>query len=567
MLRDTVQQVLIQAVKAAQADGSLPPVSVDTPDIQRPRQPEHGDYATNVAMVLASAVKKETGQKANPRQIAQAIASHIPQDGLIGQVEIAGPGFINLRLATEWLQRQVVAIIQAGDRFGNIDRGQGQRWQVEYVSANPTGPLHFGGARNAVLGDSLANVLEAAGYQVQREYYVNDAGTQFQLFVETLYTRYLQLLGRDEPLPEGGYQGEYVVDYARRVLERKGEELAHMPRPEALKVLWPLAREIVLQDLEEELSLIDVRFDNWFSEQSLYDEGLVDQVLDLLRQKGDIAERDGALWFLASKYPGNDKDEVVVRSNGMPTYFASDIAYHYDKFVRRGFDVAVDVWAVDHQGHVPRMKAVMMALGLDPERLIILLYNLVKLVRGGQEVKMSKRAGEFITLREVVEEVGPDPVRFMLLTRSPEASIEFDLELAVAQSNENPVYYVQYSHARICSILTKAREAHFQVDDDPTPEDEALTQLLTHPAELDLIRKMLELEEQIDLAVEKRSPHNLTHYAMELARIFNLFYRDCRVVDPAEPELSRARLLLCRAARVALARVLRLMGMSTPESM
>ncbi len=567
MLRDTLQQVLIQAVEAAQADGSLPRVSIRAPEVQRPRQPDHGDYATNVAMVLASAVKRETGQRANPRQIAQAIVSHIPPNGLIGQVEVAGPGFINLRLAPEWLQRQVLAIVQAGDRFGNIDRGQGQRWQVEFVSANPTGPLHFGGARNAVLGDSLSNVLEAAGYQVQREFYVNDAGTQFQLFVETLYARYLQLLGQEAPLPEEGYQGQYMVEYARRVREQEGDRLAQLPREEALRALWPLARAIVLQDLEEELALIQVHFDNWFSEQSLYDEGLVDQVLEILRQRGDIVERDGALWFRASKYPGNEKDEVVVRSNGMPTYFASDIAYHYDKFCRRRFDVVVDVWSVDHQGHVPRMHAVMRALGLEPDRLIILLYNLVKLVRGGQEVKMSKRAGEFVTLREVVAEVGPDAVRFMLLTRSPEAGIEFDLALAVAQSNENPVFYVQYSHARICSILAKARAAGFAVDEEPGPEVQADLQRLTHPAELDLIRKMLELEEQIDLAVEKRSPHNLPHYAMELARVFNLFYRDCRVVDPAEPERSRARLLLCRAAQVALSRVLGLMGMSAPESM
>ncbi len=567
MLRDTLQQVLIQAVEAAQADGSLPRVSIRPPEVQRPRQPDHGDYATNVAMVLASAVKRETGQRANPRQIAQAIVSHIPRNGLIGQVEVAGPGFINLRLAPEWLQRQVVAIVQAGDRFGNIDRGQGQRWQVEFVSANPTGPLHFGGARNAVLGDSLSNVLEAAGYQVQREFYVNDAGTQFQLFVETLYARYLQLLGQEVPLPADGYQGQYMVEYARRVRDQEGDRLAQLPREEALRALWPLARAIVLQDLEEELALIHVHFDNWFSEQSLYDEGLVDQVLEILRQQGDIVERDGALWFRASRYPGNEKDEVVVRSNGMPTYFASDIAYHYDKFCRRGFDVVVDVWSVDHQGHVPRMHAVMRALGLEPDRLIILLYNLVKLVRGGQEVKMSKRAGEFVTLREVVAEVGADAVRFMLLTRSPEAGIEFDLALAVAQSNENPVFYVQYSHARICSILAKARAAGFAVDEEPAPEVETDLQRLTHPAELDLIRKMLELEEQIDLAVEKRSPHNLTHYAMELARIFNLFYRDCRVVDPGEPERSRARLLLCRAAQVALSRVLGLMGMSAPESM
>ena len=567
MLREQVKDILIQAVQAAEADHVLPPVPIPEPEIMRPKQASHGDYSSNVALVLASAVKKATGEKVNPRQIGQAIADHIPQNGMIGAVELAGPGFINLRLSDAWLQEQVRTIIQAGPDFGRIDRGKGQRWQVEFVSANPTGPLHFGGARNAVLGDSLSNVLEAASYDVQREFYVNDAGTQFQLFVETLYARYLQLLGRDEPLPEGGYQGSYVVDYARQLLEREGERFAQMPRAEALQALKPLAREIVLADLEDELALIGVRFDNWFSEQSLYDEGLVEQVLELLREQGDIVEKDGALWFRASKYPGNEKDEVVIRSNGLPTYFASDIAYHYDKFIRRKFDTVVDVWAVDHQGHVPRMKAVMMALGLDPERLIILLYNLVKLMRGGQEVKMSKRAGEFVTLREVVQEVGPDSVRFMLLTRSPESAIEFDLSLAVAQNNENPVYYVQYSHARICSILRRAQELGFHPDALADQADPEVLKLLTHPAELTLIRKMLELEDQIDFAVDKLSPHNLTHYAMELARTFNLFYRDCKVVDASNVPLSQARLLLSLAARTVLARVLSLMGMSAPESM
>lgn len=567
MLRNTLQKLIENAIDAAQSDGTLPPVSLPAPDIMRPNQPEHGDYSTNVAMVMTSAVKKATGEKANPRQIADAIVSHMSKNGMVGDVTLAGPGFINLHLAERWVQQQVLTIVQAGEEFGAIERGQGQRWQVEYVSANPTGPIHFGGARNAVLGDSLANVLEAAGYTVQREFYVNDAGTQFQLFVESLYVRYLQRHDREASIPEGGYPGEYMLDYARQLTATEGDRLLGMAQTEAVETIRPLARQIVLDDLEEELALIGVTFDNWFSEQSLYDEGLVEQVLAMLSEKGEIVERDGARWFLASHYPKNDKDEVVVRSNGLPTYFASDIAYHYDKFVRRHFDKVVNVWAVDHQGHMPRMAAVMEALDLDPDRLVILLYNLVKLIREGQEVKMSKRSGEFLTLREVAEEVGADAMRFMLLTRGPESSIEFDLDLAVAESNENPVYYVQYSHARICSILEKADAEGLAVPEFSADEPADILAFLTHPSELALIRKMLELEEQIDFAVDKLSPHNLTHYAMELARVFNGFYRDCRVVDADNPDLSQARLLLCSAARIVLARVLSLMGMSAPQNM
>lgn len=567
MLRDQIQSTVLESINAAAVAGDLPTVSITAPEMLRPNRSEHGDYSTNIAMVLAAAVKKETGEKANPRQIAQTIADRIPKNGLIGEVELAGPGFINLRLSESWLQQQVKAIIAAGDSFGNIERGVGQRWQIEFVSANPTGPLHFGGARNAVLGDAISNVLEAAGYEVQREFYVNDAGTQMQLYVETLYARYLQHFGREADIPAEGYKGAYMVEYAARLAAEHGDRFLNMDRDAALAAIRPLGRAIVLEDLQNELGLIGVNFDRWFSEQSLYDDGAVEDVLSMLSEKGEIVERDGAQWFRASNYPKNEKDEVVVRSTGAPTYFASDIAYHYNKFILRGFDKVINVWAVDHQGHVSRMHAVMAALGLDPERLTILLYNLVKLMRNGQEVKMSKRSGDFLTLREVAEEVGGDAVRFMLLTRGPESSIDFDLDLAVAESNENPVYYVQYSHARICSILAKAAAEGVLPAGGLDNVDEGMTALLTHPSELDLIRKILELEEQIDLAVDKLSPHNLTHYAMDLARTFTAFYRDCRVVDPDHLDLSHARLLLSLAARTALARVLRLMGMTAPESM
>ncbi len=583
MIRDQIRQAVIDAVAAAQAAGDLPEMDIPQVEIQRPNQPEHGDYSSNVALLAASAVRKSTGGKVNPRQIAQSIVDHLaPNDSsgngradAIGSVELAGPGFINIRLGERWLQDQVPAILAAGADFGAIDKGEGERWQVEYVSANPTGPLHYGGGRNAVLGDTLANLLDAAGYEVQREFYVNDSGTQFQLFIESLYACYVQrcqqeseAAGPSAEVPEDGYHGAYLHDYAGIVWEREGDRYLKMERDAAVASMRDIGREIVLHDLEDELQELGVSFDRWFSERSLYDEGLVDTLLKQLAADGEVIERDGAHWFVASKYPGNEKDEVVIRSSGAPTYFASDIAYHYDKFVRRKFDRVINVWAVDHQGHVPRMGAVMRALDVDPERLVILLYNLVKLIRDGSEVKMSKRSGDLLTVREVVEEVGPDAVRFMLLTTSPERSVDFDMSLAVQRKNENRVYYVQYGHARICSLLQKAAQNGYEIPEAMPGDAADALSLLTHPAELTLIRKMLEMEEQIELAVERLSPHNLTYFAEDLTKAFSAFYENCQVLhSDVPPELARARLLLSLAARTALSRVLRLMGMTTPETM
>ena len=567
MLKDTLRVVVEQAIEAARADGTLP--AFDMPDIQilRPKQADHGDYSCNVAMVTAAAIRQATGEKVNPRQIAQTIVDHMTLGELIDAVELAGPGFINIRLATGWLQSQVATILAAGDAYGNLTRGAGQHWQVEYVSANPTGPIHYGGGRNAVLGDSLANVLEAAGYDVQREYYVNDGGTQFRLFVETLYARYMQALGHDVPIPDDGYQGAYMADYGRLIADEHGDRFAQMDRDAALAEIRPLGRAIVLGVLERELGALGVVFDNWFSEQSLHDSGLVEQSLNYLDERGELVRRDGAIWFAASRYPKNEKDEVVIRSNGQPTYFASDIAYHYDKFINRGFDKVVDVWGVDHQGHVPRMNAMMQAFGLDPDRLVILMHDLVKLVRDGKETRMSKRAGTLLSIGDVVEEVGADAVRFNLLMRAPESTIEFDLDLAVKEENDNPVHYVRYGHARISSIIDKAREKGFVIEPTVGQDDVALLAMLDHPSELALIRKLIELEEQLEIAIDKLSPHNLPHYALDLTKTFSGFYRDCLVVDVDHPEMSRARLYLTQATRTVLAKTLGLMGVSAPESM
>lgn len=574
MVRDSLKALFTSALADAQAAGALPQLPAPAFELLRPKQAEHGDYSCNIAMVVAAAARK-AGATVNPRQVAQAVVDHLPgpaqgQPAMLSGVEIAGPGFINLRLADGWLQQQVAAIVAAGPAFGNNTRGAGQHWQVEFVSANPTGPIHYGGARNACLGDAVANVLQASGYTVQREFYVNDGGTQFHAFIETLYARIMQALGHEAALPDKPYLGEYMHDYARALLQAHGDQWSALPRAEAIVALRPIGREFVVNQLKRELGRINVSFDNWFSEQSLYDDGLVEQALADMDARGELERRDGAIWFKASAYPGIEKDEVVVRSNGAPTYLAADIAYHYDKLVRRNFDQVVNVWSVDHQGHVARMHAVVQSFGVDPKRLTILIYDLVKLVRGGEDVKLSKRAGNLISIDDVVEEVGSDALHFHLLSRAPESVIEFDLDLAIAQNNDNPVYYVQYSHARICSILAKARGEGFAVDapaEDPAATPAAELGLLVHPSELALVRKLLELEEQIDFAAERLTPHVLVHYSVELARSFNAFYRDCYVVDADNRPLSQARLLLCQAAATGLRKVLHLLGVSAPESM
>lgn len=534
-------------------------------EVMRPRRDGLGDFSTNAAMVLAAHLRRQD-LRLSPRQIAEALLAVWPRDDLLADCTVAGPGFINMTVAPDWYRHQCAAFISHPDHVGCPDLGRGQSWQVEFVSANPTGPLHFGGARNAVLGDSLARVLEAANFRVQREFYVNDAGTQFTLFVESLWTAYLQHHGQAAEFPAEGYAGAYIHSYADILVQRIGAELVQMPRAQALTALHPHARDIVLADVRQEIALIDIEFDRWFREQTLHDDGQVQAAIDRLTELGATYTRDGALWFAASRYADMDQDVVLVRSSGEPTYFAADIAYHRDKLENRGFAQVIDVWSVDHQGHVPRMQAMLRALDLDPARLEIVLYDLVKLVRDGREIAMSKRAGSFLTLREVVAEVGPDAVRFMLLTRAPESLLEFDLDRVIAQNQDNPVYFVQYSHARLCSIQARGCQAGI---DMPREADAiaALMQQLQHERELALMKALLDLDEQIEMAIKRLSPHNLTYYAVRIASCINIFYRDCRVLDDSNLPLTRARLLLCEAARLVLARVLFLIGVQAPRTM
>jgi arginyl-tRNA synthetase len=425
----------------------------------------------------------------------------------------------------------------------------------------------MGFGRNVVIGDGIANVLTAAGYEVQREYYVNDAGTQVELFVQSLFARYAQALGERVPLPEEGYQGEYVTRWGREIAEAHGRKYLEMPRGPALDALREIGvKEKVLGSVRADCAALGIRYDNWFRETSLYQDGQFEKIMTLLRQRQMLVVREGAVWFTASKLNDQLKDEVVIRSSGQPGYFVSDIAYHYDKFVLRGFDQVIDVWGADHQGHVPRMKAMMEALGLDPDRLTMLMYQLVTIMKGGEDVRLSRRSGTIVELGELIDEVGADAIRFILLSRAADSQMEFDVDLAKEQSDRNPVYYVQYAHARIASILREAEGRGFSAAGGDVS-------VLAHPAGLALIRKMIELSAVIEKAVTDLAPHHLTYYAQELATVFSLFYRDCRVLprkagDPGvTADQTAARLKLVQAARIIMARTLHLMGMSAPDRM
>jgi len=555
VVKHEITGLIQQAIRKAQKKGDLPSFAVPEISLEHPRQAEHGDYATPICLQLANLARMA------PLKIADIVVKYLPETAYLSKLEVAHPGYINFTLDDGWLAQQVETILAAGDTYGNTDIGHGKKVQVEYGSANPTGPLHVGSGRNIVLGDTLANVLAAAGYDVQREYYVNDAGSQMRLFNETLYARYAQALGQEIAIPEGGYAGRYMVQWGQEIAAEESDRYLSMPYDEAVTAIGKVGLAKALACIKEDVELLGVHYDRWYSEQSLYDDGYFARIMTILRQGGHIVEREGAIWFTATEL-GGDKDEVLVRSDGEPGYFASDIAYHYHKFVERGFDWVIDVWGADHQGHVPRMKAMMRALGLDPDRLTLIIYQLVTLKRGGEVVRLSRRTGDIITLREVIEDVGPDAVRFFLLARAADSQMDFDLDLAVEQSAENPVYYVQYGHARIASILRYATE---RVPDFAAGD----LSLLRHPAELALIRHMLLLPEVVEQAAVNLAPHHLTYYAPDLASAFHSFYKECRVVssDPTDAELNKARLKLVSAAKIVLAKALRLMGVTAPERM
>ena len=523
--------------------------------LEVPREKDHGDFATNIAMQLTKQAKK------NPRLIAQSIIDHLDTQGtFIEKVEIAGPGFINFKLDNSWLYDVLKDISIKKEKYGAIDLGKGKRINLEFVSANPTGPMHMGNGRGGALGDSLAAILEMAGYNVTREFYINDAGNQIEKFGQSLEARYLQLFGREGQVPEGGYEGEDITQHAKKFIEIHGDSYLDVDAHTRRKALIDYALEKNINQLKKDLKDYGINFDVWFPEHKLHDSAL-GEAMELLNKRGQIYEKDGAIWFKASDF-GAEKDEVLIRNNGFPTYFAVDIAYHINKLKTRNFDLAINIWGADHHGHVARLKGAMDAVGIDSSRLEVIIMQLVRLFRNGEIARMSKRKGKSITLSDLVEEVGRDAARFFFNMRSSDSHLDFDLDLAIKQSNENPVFYVQYAHARICSILRQMEEAGLSAEDI----NQANPSLLKEEQELDLMRKLAELPGEIEIAARNLEPNRITRYVLDVASLLHSFYNACRV-KVEDRELMKARLLLISSTRQVIYNVLKILGISAPEKM
>ncbi len=554
-LRSGLREALKEAVEKAISAGELPELEVPNFAVEVPRERDHGDFATNLAMMLAKPARNA------PRKIADILVNNLKVDrNLVEKVEIAGPGFINFYLDRNWPLQGLPAIFEEDVNYGRVNLGAGKKVQVEFVSANPTGLLHMGNARGAALGDSLAGILDFAGHDVSREYYINDAGKQIENFGLSLEARYFQLLGREGDVPEGGYHGQDIIDTVKNFIEKYGDQYLDIAAEERRQALIEFSLDEKLGAIKKGLQDFGVEYDVWFSEQSLHDSGKVHEALKLLKDNGYTYEHDGALWFKATEF-GVEKDEVLVRQNGIPTYFAADVAYHMDKF-RRGFDWVINVWGADHHGHVPRMKGAVKALGYDPDALDVVIMQLVRLFRGGEMVRMSKRTGQFITLEELVEEVGKDAARYFFVMRSSDSHLDFDLDLAKSQTNENPVYYIQYAHARICSILRQPGAMEIM---EKTREEKCL-QKLSSEAELSLARRLVDLPEEIAYAAGQLAPHRIARYLHEVAGLLHSFYNAHRVITE-DKEASTARLALVDATRIVLRNGLHLLGLTAPEKM
>lgn len=552
-----LKNIIEQAVKKAVSNGALPEAEMPQFNIEKPANKDNGDYSTNVAMAGARAFKKA------PRMIAEAIASCIDLDGTaFDRVEIAGPGFMNFFLSQQFYSNVLKDVFSCGKDYGKSDYGQGKRVLVEFVSANPTGPMHIGNARGGAIGDCLASVLDWAGFSVNREFYVNDAGNQIEKFATSLEVRYLQHYDSSIELPDDAYHGQDIVEHAENFIKEYGDKYVNADSKERRKALVDFALPKNIAGLERDLGRYRITYDKWFRESTLHNDGSVQRVIDALKEKGVTYEQDGALWFKASEY-GNDKDIVLVRANGLPTYIVPDIAYHYNKLVTRGYDKAIDVLGADHHGYVPRMKAALTALGLDASRLDCVIMQMVRLVRDGETIKLSKRSGKAITLNTLIDEVPLDAARFFFNLREPNSHFDFDLELAAKQSSENPVYYVQYAHARICSIIKKAQEQGVELK---TPSDDELA-LLNSKEEKDLIRHLSLLTDEIVSAAKSYDPAKITHYVIELATLFHKFYNAQRVMLDDNEGLMQARLFLCKAVKDMIYNILTMLKITAPEVM
>lgn len=553
---ESLRAIIAGAFRQAQEEGVFPAAEMPAFVVEIPADTRHGDFASNIAMASARALRMA------PQKIAAALIERFAFSGTpFVRAEAAGPGFLNFFLAPEWFAGVVRDVLDSGDQYGRSNAGNGEKVMVEFVSANPTGPMHMGNARGAAIGDCLASALDAAGYDVTREFYVNDAGNQILKFGASLYARYLQIYrGEDAvPFPEDGYHGEDIRENAREFADAFGDKYVDAPAEEAEKALVDYVLPRNIEKLRADLSRYRVDYDVWFYESTLHPDA-IDDAIARLREKGLIYEKDSALWYKATAY-GGEKDEVLVRQNGTPTYFAADIAYHYNKFAVRGFSRVINIWGADHHGHVARLKGAMDAIGLRGDKLDIVLMQLVRLIRDGEPYRMSKRTGKAITLSDIIDEIPIDAARFFFNMREASSTFDFDLDLAVQQSSENPVYYVQYAHARICSIMAKLTA------DSITPEREKADFLrLGTPEEIELIRLLAAFPNEIADAARAYDPARLTHYATQLATLFHKFYTVCRVAGEDEA-LMQARIHLCLAARQTLRNVLGLMKITAPESM
>lgn len=552
-IKDLLQKAIYQAAHKAIDDGIFASHELPQIILEVPPKKEFGDFATNFSMQAARAAKT------NPRVIAEAIVDRMKETWLEKAV-IAGPGFINFYLKSDWLYTMLRDILSQGENYGNSQSGENQRVQVEYVSANPTGPLHVGHGRGAAVGSALVNLLKAAGYDVASEYYINDAGNQIDNLAASVHARYLELLGQEVEFPADGYHGQDIIETAQRIIDKVGDSYLAKPIVERLAILKKIALEEKLAALKSDLASFNVQFDVWFSECTLHQNGALEETCQVLKDNGSIYEQDGALWLKSTAY-GDDKDRVVIRDNGIPTYLAADIAYHRNK-LERGFDQLINIWGADHHGYICRVKAAIGSLGFSPEQLEVLIVQMVSLYRSGQLVKMSKRTGQSVTLSELIEEVGTDAARFFFIMRSLDSQLDFDLDLAKSKSNENPVYYIQYAYARIASIFRQAAEDGITLEEiDYTKLD-----LLTSEYEIDLIKKLGEYQEEIADAAKERAPHRIARYVHDLSGQFHTFYNQCRIKG-VDRDLQLARMGLALAVQTTIRHALGILGISAPEKM
>ncbi len=552
-IKNILAAAIVAAAKKAIEQGTLKEGALPEVLLEVPPQKEFGDFATNFAMQSARSLK------CNPRMIAQAVIDNL-DCAYIARTEIAGPGFINFYLKQDWIYDMLAQIIVAGENYGNLKNDCSEKIQLEYVSANPTGPLHVGHGRGAAVGSALANLMKAAGYDVTREYYINDAGNQINNLAASVNARYLELLGQKVDFPENGYHGHDIIETAERIIRIYGDKFLQLTEQKRLEQFRTIALKEKLAALKEDLAAFNCEFDEWFSEQTLHDADAIAKACDLLRARGYLYEKDGALWLKATEH-GDDKDRVVIRDNGVPTYFAADIAYHRNKF-ERGFDRVINLWGADHHGYIARMKAAIGALGYKPEQLEVLILQMVNLFRNGELVKMSKRTGQSVTLNELIEEVGTDAARFFFTMRSIDSQLDFDMTLATEKTNENPVYYIQYAHARICSIMRQLAEAEIK----EVPVSELKLSALQAPEELALIKKLGEYPEMLQRSARDRAVHNVAHYVHELAGLFHSFYNQCRILG-IEKDQQQARIALVKTVGHVIRHALGILGVSAPERM